>query len=103
MVGRLLGWVLVGLALMCLGADAMAMLERGEFVLLGLGELWAALDSNSLTAVGDAVSAYSMPEIWNPGLTTVLKLPGVVLFGLLGMLLLVLFRKRERRDRLFGS
>lgn len=103
MVGRLLGWTMIALALMCLGADAMAMLERGEFVLMGLGELWAAMDSDSFIAVGNAVSAYSMPEIWNPGIMTVLKLPGVVLFGLLGMLLLVMFRKRERRDRLFGA
>lgn len=103
MIGRLLGWLLVGLALMCFGADAMAMLERGTFGLLGLGELWAALDVNSLTAVGEAIAGNTFPELWNPGLTTVLKVPGLLLFGVIGVLLLVLCRKRERRDRLFAN
>ncbi|PWR24357.1 hypothetical protein [Zavarzinia aquatilis] len=103
MVGRLLGWIFVALALMCLGADTMAMLERGEFGLLGLGALWAALDANSMIAVGDAVAGYTFPELWNPGITTLLRVPGLLLFGLIGVLLLILFRKRERPARLFTS
>ena len=103
MVGRLLGWIFVALALMCLGADVMAMLERGTFGLLGLGELWAALDSNSMIAVGDAIAGTTFPEVWNPGMTTFLKVPGFVLFGLIGLALLILFRKRERVQRLFTS
>lgn len=103
MVGRFLGWIFVGLALMCLGADAMAMLERGSIGLLSLGELWAALDLNSLTQAGDAIATHTLPEIWNPGITTLLQVPGLALFGVIGLLLLVLFRKRERRDKLFAA
>lgn len=103
MVGRLLGWIFVALALMCLGADVMAMLERGDFGLLGLGELWAALDANSMIAIGDAIAGHSFPEVWNPGITTLLRVPGLVLFGLVGLVLLVAFRKRERVQRLFTS
>lgn len=101
MVGRFLGWVFIGLALMCFGADAMAMLERGTVGLLALGELWAALDLNSLTQVGEAVASYTLPEIWNPGITSILHVPGLLLFGVIGLLFLVLCRKRERRDKLF--
>lgn len=103
MVGRFLGWIFIGLALVCFGADAMAMLERGTPGLLSLGELWSALDMNSLLEVGNAVSEYTAPEIWNPGIVTALKVPGLLLFGVIGLLLLILFRKRERRDKLFAS
>ncbi|MFA5121762.1 hypothetical protein [Zavarzinia sp.] len=103
MVGRFLGWIFIGLALMCLGADGMAMLERGAFGLLSLGELWNALDRDSLVAAGDAVSGYILPEIWNPGITTALQVPGLALFGVIGLILLLLFRKRERRDRIFAA
>lgn len=103
MIGRLAGWVFVALALMCLGADAMAMLERGHLGLLGLGELWAALDAEGMSAVGDAIAGRTWPEVWNPGLTTLLAVPGVVLFGLIGAVLLIVFRRRERVQRLFSS
>lgn len=94
MVGRILGWSFIGLALICLGADAMAMLERGRLGLLPLGDLWLALDAEGYAGMRLTIETYTLPALWTP-VAMVLKVPGLLLFGLLGLLLLLVCRRRE--------
>ncbi len=73
----------------------MAMLERGRVALLPLGDLWQTLDADGYDGVRTAIESYTLPVLWQPVATTVLAVPGLLLFGLTGLALLLLFRRRD--------
>jgi hypothetical protein len=105
LVGRLLGWLLLALALVALGGDGMRWLESGTLEFAALGELWFRADPGSLNLLQALIQRYLLPEIWDPGLITILTWPVAAVLGILGLLFLLIFRKRKppsRRAR-FGA
>ena len=104
-VGRLLGWVLLALALIALGGDGLRWLESGQLEFAALGEVWFRADPGSLNLLQAVTQRYLLPQLWDPGVITLLSWPAVMVLGGLGLLLLVIFRKRKppsRRAR-FGA
>lgn len=103
--GRLLGWLLLALALIVLGGDGLRWLESGELELAALGEVWFRFDPGSLNLLQAITQRYLLPAIWDPGIITLLSWPAVAVLGILGLLFLLIFRKRRppaRRAR-FGA
>lgn len=104
LLGRILGWLMIAVALLALGGDGLRWLETGMMTFIPLGDFWARLDPptfNLLQAIG---RDYLPPVLWDPGLATILRWPAVAVAGIFGLVLLVLFRKRapKRRQR-FGA
>jgi TRAP-type mannitol/chloroaromatic compound transport system permease small subunit len=99
-LGRLIGWLLLAAALMSLGWDVVASLDANRIVINALGEQWFAYDRDSLTATQRLVQE-NIPFLWDPVMMTLLRWPGWIVFALLGILFLLIFRKRRRRDRWF--
>lgn len=99
-LGRLIGWLFLAAAFMSLGWDAVASLDADRIRVNALGEQWYMLDRASLVATQGAIEG-SMPGLWDPVLTTLLRWPGWIVFALIGVLLLLLFRRRKRKDRWF--
>ncbi len=82
---RFLAWLVLALAIALLGADAMSSLENGEPVLRSTGEILELVGLSLDGGEGDA-----------PGiLGTVLSLPLWAVFGLLGVILVLIFRPIE--------
>lgn len=105
LVGRLLGWLLIALALIALGGDGLRWLESGSLGFAALGEVWFSFDPGSLNLLQALIQRYLLPEIWDPGLITLLTWPAVAVLGGLGITLLLACRKRQppsRRQR-FGA
>jgi hypothetical protein len=104
LLGRILGWLLIALALLALGGDGLRWLETGMIGLIGLGDFWSRLDPPTYNLLQTIGRDYLPPVLWDPGLATVLRWPAAAVLGLLGILLLLLFRRRtpKRRQR-FGA
>lgn len=104
LLGRILGWLLIALALLALGGDGLRWLETGMMGFIALGDFWGRLDPPTYSLLQTIGRDYLPPVLWDPGLATVLRWPAVAVLGLLGLLLLVLFRKREpKRRQRFGA
>ena len=101
-IGRPLGWGLVALALLALGAELLASLEAGDYVALTAGEVWYAIDPASLNLVQAVVQRYLHPALWDPVATAILLRPAWLVLGLPGAALAYIFRTRRPR-RWFSS
>lgn len=100
LLGRILGWLLVVLALLALGGDALRWLETGIISFITLGDFWRRMDPLSI----ETLQNWTPPAVWDPALVTLLGWPATVVLGALGILLLILFQDRTpRRRQRFGA
>jgi ABC-type Fe3+ transport system permease subunit len=100
LVGRILGWLLLFVALAILGFDAVRWLQSGEVQAMALGELWYQLSPETLNTAQAGIQRGVHPLLWDPFITSLLLAPASLIAAPPGVLLLVLCRKRQRRRRL---
>jgi hypothetical protein len=87
-VGRLLGWGLLGLAILMASGDAVMALGPGDHLGILTGDVWMLLAGSTV------------PPAVPPGLSTVLMAwPAWTLLAPLGLLLIWACRPRRRRHR----
>jgi hypothetical protein len=98
-VGRIAGWLLIALALLLLGVEVVASLEAGAYQGLALGLVWFRIDPGSLNLIQAVTQRFLHPAIWDPAAITVLQWPGWLVFGVPGILLVVLFRRRRGKPK----
>lgn len=90
---RLVSLLLIVIALMLLGADAVASLERGgELTVRTLGTVWSTLHPASLSQFKDWMQNHA-PAMAH-GVYSFLALPGWAATGVLGVILAFLFGRR---------
>ena len=90
---RLISLVLIVIALMLLGADAVSSLERGgELVVRSLGTVWGILNPHSLDAFKSGVQNHA--PAMAQGVYSFLALPGWAATGVLGVILAFVFGRR---------
>lgn len=104
LLGRILGWLLIAVALLALGGDGLRWLETGVTTFISLGDFWARLDPPTHSLMQTIGRDYLPPVLWDPGLATLLRWPAAAVLGLFGLALLLIFRRRgsKRRQR-FGA
>lgn len=94
-VFRFIALVLIVLGLMLLGADVVTMLERGtEPQLRSLENIWALFSASGVDAFKVWI-AEILPAPAPDGILAFLSLPAFAVFGVVGVLLAVLFRERD--------
>ncbi|MDE1939569.1 MAG: hypothetical protein KGI68_11145 [Alphaproteobacteria bacterium] len=92
---RLVSLVLVVIALMLLGADAVSSLEHhGEITVRSLGAVWALFDKGSVDAFM-VWSANTLPGFLAQGIKSALVLPGWGVTGVLGVILAFIFGRKH--------
>jgi len=90
---RLISLLLIVIALMLLGADAVTSLERGgELTVRTLGTVWGILHPASLIQFKDWVQNHA--AFMAQGVYSFLTLPGWAATGVLGVILAFLFGRR---------
>jgi hypothetical protein len=95
---RLVSLVLVVIALMLLGADAVSSLEHhGEITVRSLQAVWSLFDKSSVDAFL-AWSAKSLPGFLAQGTKSALALPGWGVTGVLGVILAFIFGRKRDAD-----
>ena len=96
-VCRILGWILVLLALGAAAYEIMVAINGpGGWRMIALGELWFKLHPHSLNAFQAGIQRYLTPWLWEPVITTILLWPGWLVFGVPGLLAVILCRRRRR-------
>jgi len=103
---RILGWILLVAALAIAVTGLVLWIEGQNFAQLA-GTLWCGLDDcESLRSVQLALQRYLHPALWTYGLLPLLNKPAyqalfisVLSPAVIGIALLVLGRKRDRRRR----
>jgi hypothetical protein len=92
-VMRLVSLVLIVLALMLLGADAVTSLERGgEITVRSLGAVWSMIDDDGQTHFKNWVQHY-LP-FFAQGVYSSLALPGWAITGVIGVILAFVFGRK---------
>jgi hypothetical protein len=95
-VCRIFGWIFVLLALGAIAYEVMAaMNSEGGWRMIALGEMWFKLHPPSLNAAQAGIQRYVAPWLWEPGITTILLWPGWLVFGVPGVLAVILCRRRR--------
>ncbi|MGA8690709.1 MAG: hypothetical protein WB662_12595 [Methyloceanibacter sp.] len=92
---RILGVWLLLIAMVAAVIDATKSLAGGgAWVFTPLGQQWSSLNPESLATAKAAVEAHVGSFMWDPMITEILKAPTWAVFGLLGLALFWLGRKR---------
>jgi hypothetical protein len=90
---RLISLILIVVALMLLGADAVTSLEKGgEITVRSLATVWIIIDANGLTVFKDWVQHY-LPFLAQ-GVYSALALPGWGITGVIGVILAFIFGRK---------
>jgi len=96
-VGRVIGWI----ALLAGGAvfvrDLLVWVDTKHWAPIALGQLWYQLNRSSLNLVQAVTQRYIHPFLWDPIIVSVLLSWAFAVLMVLGVLLLVVFRRRDAR------
>ncbi len=103
-VGRLLGWILIVLALAVLAWDAWLLVGDRMFASETAGAFWFRMSPEGPNTWQAIIQRYVSPSLWDNVVVPVLLWPaplGLLLLsgvlGFFGAILAVLFRRRRRR------
>ena len=99
LVLRILGTVLIALAVILVIIDGTKSLAANSIVLTPLSETWSAIQPDSLAAVRDFLGTRLFGPLLEPLVSGLLSLPGWGVIGIPGILLA--WAGRSRRERMF--
>ena len=97
-VGRIIGWLFLAAAAAVLVWDVVVWVDAGAFPATALGQHWYDVDRSSLGLVQVVIERYIWPPLWPP-VAWILLRPAWLVFGILGLALTLIFRRRRPRRR----
>jgi hypothetical protein len=95
-VGRVIGWIVLLAGAAVLVRDGLVWIDTKHWAPIALGQLWYQLNRSSLNLVQAVVQRYIHPFLWDPIIVSLLLSWAFAALMILGVLLLVLFRRRAR-------
>jgi hypothetical protein len=95
-IGRLIGWIVFLAGAAVLFRDLMVWNDTKTWAPLALGQLWYELNRSSLNLTQAVTQRYIHPFLWDPIIVSVLLCWAFAVLMVLGLLILVLFRRRSR-------
>lgn len=87
---RVIGLLFVAAAVIVAGIEMARSFNLGRWVIIPLGKLWYDLSPGSLNLTQAVIQRYLAPQIWEPGIVTVLTWPAWAVLGGLGLVLVAL-------------
>ena len=97
-VGRVIGWIALLAGVAVLVRDLLVWIDTKHWAPIALGQLWYQLNRSSLNLTQAVVKRYIHPFLWDPIIVSILLSWAFAVLMLLAALLLVLFRRRARRN-----
>jgi DMSO/TMAO reductase YedYZ heme-binding membrane subunit len=98
MIFRVLGiWSLLAAAVILIN-DGTRSLTSGTWATTRLGEHWYNLHPASLNASQAGIERYVHTALWDPVIVSILHTPSWIIFGIVGVLLYWIGRRRRRRQ-----
>ena len=96
-IGRVIGWIALLAGAAVLVRDLLVWIDTKHWAPIALGQLWYDLNRSSLNLVQAVVQRYIYPFLWDPIIVSILLSWAFVVLMVLGVLLLIVFRKRDAR------
>ena len=94
-VGRVIGWIILLAGGAVLVRDLLVWIDTKHWAPVALGQLWYQLNRSSLNLVQAVVQRYIHPFLWDPIIVSALLCWAFAVLMVLGVLLLVGFRRRN--------
>lgn len=94
---RIIGYLLLFLAIVALGAEILMSVQAGEWVALAVGDVWAEIDRNSIALVQAGLERHVHPYLFDPVLLTILLWRAWLVAGVPALIILLLARRRRQR------
>ncbi len=98
-IGRIIGWVLVVIAVGAAGHEGFSWLQSGGYRSFAFGELWAAIDRGSLNLIQAVIQRYVAPWLWEQVVLPLLLAPAWLVLAVPGAVLVWLFRGRTESNQ----
>jgi len=92
---RFVGLLLLALAFIFVVYDGVVSISASSFLFTKAGALWAAVHDRSLQAFQAMIEHYAGADVWKFGVAPILDQPASALFAVLGVVLIVLGRKKK--------
>jgi hypothetical protein len=96
-VGRVIGWIVFLAGAAVLARDLMVWLDTKAWAPIALGQLWYQLARPSLNLTQAIIQRYVLAYLWDPIIVSILLRPAFAVLMVLGILLILLFRRRSPR------
>jgi hypothetical protein len=97
-VGRVIGWIALLAGAAALVRDLLVWIDTKHWAPIALGKLWYDLNRSSLNLVQVVVQRYIHPFLWDPIIVSILLSWAFAVLMFLGVLLLLVFRRRNARQ-----
>jgi hypothetical protein len=99
---RMLGFLLVAGAFIFVVVDGTRYVGSSIYRPVKVGDVWVQVSRDSLLLLQPAIERHVSPFLWDPVMLSILTAPAFAVFGGLGLLLLLLGRRREARTIGYG-
>ena len=94
MLGRVIGWLFLAAGLVAGGIDLWASFSEDKLILTPIGKHWFEIHAPSLNAAQAGIERHVWEPLWLDVIQPILEQPAVVVFCLVGLLLLIVCRRR---------
>jgi hypothetical protein len=94
-VFRFFGLLILALAFILFIYDGARSIADNTVRIYKLGDLWSSIHQNSLLLLQPAVERHVAEWLWDPVILTVLEQPSWLVLGIVGILLMLLGRKKK--------
>ena len=95
--GRIVGWLLLFGALVALFVELFRWGRDGVYQVAAVGEVWVAVNANSLIGFGAVIEQRLSPWLWLEVIVPLLTLPAWLVLGVPGALLAWTYRPGKPR------
>jgi hypothetical protein len=92
---RFIGLLLLALGFIFLVYDGIRSISDGSILLTRTSEVWNVVHDRSLTAFQVLVERYAGPDIWQVVISPILEQPASAVSSILGVILIVIGRKKK--------
>ncbi|MGV3633416.1 MAG: hypothetical protein ACO1NY_03645 [Pseudorhodoplanes sp.] len=92
---RLIGVIFLAAAFILGVYDGARSIADSRVYLYKLGQLWTDIHAASMQAAQAKVQESLPAVVWNPVISTILDQPAWLIFGIIGMVLILIGRKRK--------
>jgi len=92
---RFIGLLLLALAFIFVVYDGIRSISDGDFLVTKASYVWNATHDRSLQALQTLIEQNAGTEVWQLGIAPILDQPASAIFAVLGVILIVLGRKKK--------
>lgn len=92
---RFFGVLILAAAFILLVYDGAKSIADSRIYIYKLGQLWTDINAGSLESLKTTVEAYVPVQVWDPVALTLLEQPAWLVLGVIGILFVLLGRKKK--------